>query len=245
MTEISPWILLRAGNRDEGLRRLREDFVEKQSASNTMRLGVAYLWMGDFEAAFAHFDAVNQRKPYHTDAFYGMAGVAKWCLNVKEEAVALWKAGLKCAYADAAGGVRLPLLLCVASVLSPKSFPRTEAEKLLRARTGGGRIWPGPLGNYVLGHLDEAGLIGRCVNRDGSEYFLGRWQADFYFGLRAYDRGDVTRFQELMRKVVVIDDDDFDMENHRARFVRKFWHAEFFIATDLAHEASGNEKGSP
>ena len=117
--------------------------------------------------------------------FYEMAGVAKWCMDANEDAVALWQAGVKSAYADAAGGVRLPILLFVASVLSPESFPRAEAEKLLTARTGGGRIWPGPLGKYLLGHIDETGLISWCVNRDGSEDFMKRWQADFYLGIRA------------------------------------------------------------
>ena len=135
----------------------------------------------------------------HQRPFYEMAGVAKWCLNAKEEAVAHWQAGLKCAYADAAGGVRLPLLLYVASVLSPELFPRAGAEELLTVKTHGGRttLWPGPLGNYLLGQIDDAGLISRCVNRDGSEYFLGRWQADFYFGIRAYDRGDEARFPRI------------------------------------------------
>ncbi len=85
---------------------MREAFEEEQSPSNTMRLGVAFLWTGDFEAAFAHFDAANQRQPHRSAHFYEMAGVAKWCLGVKQEAVAHWQAGLKCAYADAAGGVR-------------------------------------------------------------------------------------------------------------------------------------------
>jgi len=240
MTEISPWILLRSGDRDEGLRRMREAFAEDRSASRTMELGVAYLWTGDFGAAFAHFDAENQRKPYRYDCFYAMAGVAKWCLNVKEEAVAHWHAGLTCAYADGAGGVTLPLLLGAASVLSARSFPPAEAEKLLTDRTGGNRakIWPGPLGKYLLGHIDDGGLLSQCVNRDGSEDFLRRWQADFYFGLRAYGRGELARFQELMRNVIVIDDDDFDLQNHRKRFVSKFWCAEFFLARSLVAPSS-------
>jgi hypothetical protein len=233
MTEISPWILLRAGNRDEGLRRLREGFEEKRSTARTTELGVAYLWTGDFEAAFAHFDAANQRRPFHSAPFYEMAGVAKWCLNVKEEAVAQWHAGLKCAYADASGGVRLPLLLYVASVLLPGSFPRAAAEELLTVKTHDGRttLWPGPLGNYLLGQIDEAGLISRCVNRDGSEDFLKRGQANFYFGVQAYDHGELGRFQELMRKVIVVDDDDFDLEN--PGFVAKFWRGEYFLARDI------------
>ena len=48
-----------------------------------------------------------------------------------------------------------------------------------------------------------------------------------------------------MRKVIVIEDDDFDLENHRTRFVRKFWHAELFLARDLVRETLGNQNGLP
>ena len=53
-------------------------------------------------------------------------------------------------------------------------------------------------------------------------------------------RGDLAFFDEMMCKVIAIDDDDFDLKKH---FVRKFWHEEFFLARNLVLNPAG--KGNP
>ena len=130
MTIESPWYLLRAGNWDEGLRRMREALEQKETTSRVIALGgTAYLWGECYQAAWEHFDAANLRRPMYISNYYGMAGVAKWCMNEKREAVAQWQGGLKCQYADGAGGVTTPLLLFAAAILDPALFSRVEAEK--------------------------------------------------------------------------------------------------------------------
>ena len=90
--------------------------------SRIMQMGVAYLWLEDYAAAWEHFHAANQRYPKHSAIFHEMAGAAKWCLDEPNDAVNQWLAGLKCAYADSAGGVRCPLLLFTASVTNQGVF---------------------------------------------------------------------------------------------------------------------------
>jgi hypothetical protein len=65
-----------------------------------------------------------------------MAGTAKWRANEHGAAIEDWHAGLRAhQYADAGGlGVKIPLLLFVASILDPPVFPRKQAEEVLRKK---------------------------------------------------------------------------------------------------------------
>jgi lipoprotein NlpI len=221
---------------------MREALEQKETTSRVIALGVAYLWAERFQAAWEHFNAANVRRPSQISVYYGMAGVAKWCMGAREEAVAQWQAGLKSGYADAAGGVTTPLLLYTASVLDPHRFSRARAEKLLtiRANDPRARIWPGAVAEFLLGRINEAELRSRCADRSEGDAYMARWRADFYFGIHAFMRGDLAFFHEMMCKVIAIDDDDFDLKKH---FVRKFWHEEFFLARNLVLNPAG--KGNP
>src|SRR5690349_2826142 len=108
MTTETPWNLIRRGDQELAIGKLREAYSHNPSPSRTMELGVAFLWVEDYRSAWEHFDFANRQQPKHSAAFYGMSGVAKWCLNERREAVSQWRAGLGCAYADAAGGVESP-----------------------------------------------------------------------------------------------------------------------------------------
>ena len=202
-----------------------------------MELGVAYLWVQDYQAAWEHFDSANQRYPKHADVFYGMAGAAKWCSNDPQESVRQSAAGLECQYADAAGGVRLPLLLFFASVVRPQVFDRTEAETLLAILREGSlraRNSPGALAGLVLGGIDAGDFRDRCVGRNESDTLLRRWLTDFYVGVVEHERGSLGAFKEAMKKTATTVDDDFEV--NKGHYLRKLWHPEFFIAR---HEAAG------
>ena len=137
MENLSPWRLSRQGHTDEGLRQIRVAYAEKQSLPNVLQLGLAYLWLEDFRAAWEHFDSLNRQKPKFAAVFYQLAGTAKWCLDQHGDAVAQWRLGCKCGYTDAAGGVESPLLLFAASVIDPASCPHHEPAELLDKRSKG------------------------------------------------------------------------------------------------------------
>ena len=127
--------------------------AHEDSSSIIMELGVAYLWLGDYTAAWDHFDAANRKYPKHSAAFYEMAATAKWCMGgfVRSGRAVDWR--LDCDFADAAGGVRCPLQLFFASVVVPGVFSRAEAERLLGAARCAAREYvfgPGRLPNLCL-----------------------------------------------------------------------------------------------
>ena len=139
------WDFIRSGRTDEGLQRMRDAYSRESTNSDAMELGVAYLWVGDFQMASDHFDDFNRKRPHHISVTYGMSGTAKWCLGKRPAAVAEWHSGLNCQFADAGGaGLRIPLLLFFASVAEPSVFPPSEADNLLHARSADPRatIWP-------------------------------------------------------------------------------------------------------
>ena len=202
-----------------------------------MDLGVAYLWLGRYQAAFTHFEEFNRKPPRYAITF-GMAGAAKWCLSQPEEAVDQWQAGLKCDFADSGGaGIKIPLLLFFASITRPALFPTARVERLLQERSQEPRaaIWPGPLAKFVLGQHSDDQLRQECerhVERYGNDE-TPYWHSDFYKGVLAAKKGDAAHFSDAMKRAAQLTWADFD--NRQAEFYAKVWQEEFFLAR---HESS-------
>lgn len=234
---VDPWDLLRSGQTEEAFQQMQAALESKGTPPYIMELGVAYLWVHDYQAAWEHFNAANQRKPRHSAAYYGMAGAAKWCLDKPEAAVREWQEGLRCQYADAAGGARMPLLLFFASAVTPNLIARTDAEKLLLIRANDRRVryWPGPVVEVMLGRIDEDQLRKHCAGVNDADTANRHWLSDFYLGVVALSRGDAAHFNEAVRKTADLTWTDFD--RNRQSFLGRMWHEEFFIARHQVSEA--------
>jgi hypothetical protein len=234
-----PFELMRSGDTSRGLRILEEGFESEPLVYDT-GLGIGYLVAGEFEAAWEHFKTliavdVEAGRP-STTFHYGMAGVAKWCLNDPEEAVAEWREGLSCEFTDWAGGVELPLLMYFASVARPKVFPklRAEADVVLTKRAGSHLIknWPGAIAEFVLGRIDESALRSKCRQEDEDGTKLYNWLADFYVGVIGLVRGKQEPWRGTIRKIADVTRPDMSSPDY---FLTCVWNEEFFLAR---HEAS-------
>ena len=216
-----------------------------RSASTTMELGVALLWLGRYAEAWQHFHSVIETAPQSGDNDYGMAGVAKWCLGKPDEAVLEWRAGLKARYARASGlGIRMPLLLFLAAVRQPKVFDRRSAEKLLQEKMADIRIrnWPGPIAGLVLGQISETEFQNHClgINPGGTgknpfarynqhEASNCLWLADFYRNILALEQGtSLSDFKLSMRKLS--DTSQQEWQDEKNVFTVRIWCEEFFLA---------------
>ena len=228
---------MRRGDVEQALALMREGYACDPSPSHAMRLGVGYLWAKEYQAAWEHFQLAIQRHPNSIAAFFGMAGAAKWCMDEPDAAVMIWKSGLNAQYADGAGGVQLPLLLSVASILKPSVLSRSEAGQILAKKAQDSRMnnWPGPLAMFVLNSIDVRALEARSIQSGSREAPPHRkWLVSFYRGLLEFDRADLKlrEFEELMRRMVDTSDPKWAEERS---FLRLLWSEEFFIAR---HEAS-------
>jgi lipoprotein NlpI len=225
-----PWDLLRSGEVELGLQEMRDAYLLKPDASQTMRLGVAYLWVESYEAAWAHFKHAIDTYPRTMSSFYGMAGVAKWCLDEPDEAINQWRAGLVAQYTDTAGlGLKLPLLLFFVSVVKPEQASRAEVMKLLEERAGDARAkyWPGPLVKFILGQIDESETRAQCNGRSESETSGHLWLADFYQGIRELEHGKVAKYQESMKRIIDMSLQEWLDEKF---FLGRMWSEEYFLA---------------
>jgi tetratricopeptide (TPR) repeat protein len=204
-----PWKMLFAGDKTEALRVMREEQGNRNRP--LPGLGRAYLWAEDYTAALEYFGSAIEKEPKFTEDMYQLAGAAHWCLGRRPEAVELWRTGCDCDYADAAGGVSSPLLLFTAAVLSPGIVNKSEPRERLVALANNSRIenWPGPIGQYVLGRMDERSLKRCSVQTTKREYGIAQsLKANFYIGVVALDRGNHFLYQELVRKMAAVSQHD-------------------------------------
>jgi hypothetical protein len=227
---LSLWDLMRRGESDAALSEMRAAAANSGKSSHIMELGVAYLWIKDYDAAFAHFQSVNEARPKHASVFYGMAGVAKWCLGDAVAAVGCWNAGLTCRYADAAGGARLPLLLFCASVLTPNVVSESETRRLLakHADDQRARNWPGPLLDLALRRITPDELMGKCIGVDRDDKDWRRWLAQYCAALSRATLRDAASSDDAVRHTGSASWDEFD--SRRRLFLTRLWSEEFYIA---------------
>jgi hypothetical protein len=229
---LDPWQLLRHGNAERGLALVREACEREQTPSHIMELGIAYLWTGDYYSAHIHLSNAIQMFPLSMSGFYGVDGIAKWCMGECSAAVDDWRTGMNAQYTDAAGlGVRLPLLLFVASILYPEVFPRKKAEQILAQKTEDARAdhWPGTLAKFVLGlESAEGATEPRSVMKESDKKHR-EWLIRFYGHLLHFGTGNLTSTQlaELMRTATDALQQPFSDQD---TFLSLMWSGEFFIA---------------
>lgn len=247
MEYISPWPLLRAGKaeQEQGLRLVQQFYAgDPLFGSAIMTLGVALLWLGRYAEAWQHFHSIIQKGVRVGDVYYGMAGVAKWCLGKPDEAVSEWRAGLRAEYARSSGlNVSSPLLLFFAAVREPTVCDRKLAERLLLDATKDSRIknWPAPIVRLVLDQISEAEFDNACrgiepgianknpfVRHSPQQTSDCLWLAEFYRSVLALERGTLSDFQDSMRKLS--DTSQPEWEDERNVFTVRIWHEEFFLA---------------
>jgi hypothetical protein len=235
MNNDNPWSYLRRGNAEQGLAILRERFRITPNGSNTMELGIGFMWVKEYRGAEQHFGDAVKAYSAAGDAFYGMLGTAKWCLGDRRTAVKRWEAGLDAPFAVGGLGLHLPLLLFVASILSPGVYLKKEAEKLLLSRIDDPRskYWPGPLAKFVLGLGDENTLDGLCTGVNDVDTRHRKWLTRFYQGILSFDSGslDPTGLKMLMSVCSDISQPEWSDEDS---FLSLLWSEEFYIAR---HEA--------
>jgi lipoprotein NlpI len=226
---LDAWDIVRSGDCAAGLQLMLAEYRTEPDASSITELGIGYLWLRQYHAAWKHFHEGMSVYPYTMDVFYEMAGVAKWCSDEQDEAITEWQAGLKSEYTDFAGGALCPLLLFFASAIRQDVVMRQHAKALLTALAAKPRItsWPGPIVRFILGHVDKEGLRQLCISDRPNATDLNLWLANFYIGIYALTQDDAPLFEECMRRTA--DESRPEWEDKRF-FLGAIWNGEFFLA---------------
>lgn len=237
-----PWGLLRSGDVEKGLAILREEFDRLPAPSETLSLGVGYMWAGMYEVASQHFTAAAHSKRTPSEKLFGFAGAAEWHLENKAIAVKLWQEGLKAPYA--VGGVcsQPPMLLFAASVLQPGSFSKQDAEGLIASASERVRAkFQAALGRFLLGQIEEKDVEPYWVDYV-EKYVRGevpylKWLTEFYKNVLSLSRDEqlMNTFRSRMHSIT--DTSTREWSDMRS-FVSLLGQPEFFIARSEASRVS-------
>jgi lipoprotein NlpI len=239
------WAIMRNGNVENALSQMRNNLaIEAQSlstmplcTSETMELGIAYLWTGDYRAAWETFDRYNRQFADHGSGTYEMAGVAQWCTEKSQLAVTQWQRALHCDFKDTGGlGVTPPLLLLFASIFEPDVIAREDVEGILEQKAADPRSGQLPYVQFVLGQIQEQQLRDNCDKsifdrtdkRFDEEVEFNQWRADFWIAVLEHDCGNDGRANQLLRRVAHLTWEDYDRNSDL--FLTKLWSPEFFLA---------------
>ena len=241
MKNATPWTLVRAGKVEQrqGLQQLQIAHDRDRNASTIMELGVAYLWLYQYQQAWEHFREAIETFQIKGDGFYGMAGVAKWCLGQPGEAVSQWRAGLEAKYARASGlGVTMPLLLFFASVVKSDVSEQSSARKLLLQKANDARInyWPGPLVKLVLDQINQSEFQRHCRAESPKVARDREWVTEFYKSVMCFEQVGKSTFQKSMGKLANTTQPEWQQEEV---LLTRIWSEEFFLAR---HEATSGPK---
>lgn len=223
---MDAWNLLMAGRTEEAIALMSDARDRSPDASEIMQLGVAYLWTRRYDAALEHFGGAIKSYPWSMDAFFGMFGVAFWCLDMPGDAVKVWESGLAANYTDA-DRIHLPLLLHAAAVIRPGIFSIERSEQLLENRIAASRYkrWPVPAAQFLIRQIDATAMMAACIDNRDSVTKFNRWNAAFYEGVGALQENDCRRFRAAMGATASPqwkEDSDF--------FLSCVWTEEYFIA---------------
>jgi hypothetical protein len=206
MPNADLWSLLRGTKTEQarGLMQIRKLHDREPTGSTIMELGVAYLWLEMYQAAWLHFRNAIETSRISGDVFYGMAGVAKWCLREPEVAVSEWSAGLKAKYTRDGHGIRMPLLLFFASVVQPGILQKSAVERFLTAKAKAWRIktWPGPIVQWALSQITENDIRKHCEAAGQAETRECFWLAEFYKAVISRSCDENFTFANSMRDLV-------------------------------------------
>jgi lipoprotein NlpI len=206
---MSPWEQLKSGDYLSAVTGFSEEIRTSPATLAYNNRGMAYLHLGDFDAALADFrsaDALSSAA-LNTVCDGSMCGVALWMAGRDREAVATWLAGVEASlagavrYGDAAGGLTIANLLLFGGVRAADPNAATTATRMLRKRlrTKQSAAWPGPVSRYLLGVASELDMLA-AVSRAPILRERELCQARFYIGVHAFSIGDTTAYSEAMRE---------------------------------------------
>lgn len=225
------WEHLQVGEVNVAIVNATTNLRENRSASTANELGIVYLWLREYEAAWLHYHRAQEELANNISVFYGKAGIAKWCQGDWCSAFDEWRAGLRCEYTDWAGGISIPLVMWAAAVLADQAPLAEEAivHLIERLRSDQSVLWPGPLASWIVGDSQDFRLKREGSGQvAGDQCTLDEWQVEFYKGVMDLRDGKADGFRHRMR--ICGNVSWIELAQAPRVFFGKIWSDEFFVA---------------
>jgi tetratricopeptide (TPR) repeat protein len=239
--EDKAWALLRHGHAEEALALLKDASDGSRELRVTLGYGAALMWVGQYNAAAEHFEAIIQTSRLEklpmmlSENHYALGGAGRWCLGDLSGAIELWRLGMMAPYATYGVCLQCPLLLVLASILEPQLLGLDGAPDLLKERSRDPRLrgFPGTLAQFVVGTIDlavlqssvarEGARHAKCLNRDR------KWRVAFYSAVLDAQRSKTAERSSKRLVESITDPRQFD-DLDRTEFWWLTRCAEYYIA---------------
>jgi hypothetical protein len=233
------WELLRQARCEEALRVAKDAYErDETSAREAINLGVCYLWVQNWKAAYEHFRHFTAIRASTVDVAFKFAGVAKWCDGDREAAVAEWKQGIDVDFADMGGGITILLHLYFAAAVEPDLMSMDAVVELLQSRLQAKPHdgWPGYLAKLLLGEVTCENAMAQSKNDVSHLWGEERRQAEesaeqqigFWWGVKLLTGEDVAGFVTAMKNYGELSWIDFD--TNREQLINKLRSSELYLA---------------
>ena len=201
--QMDVWELIQNGHFEQACEVADAEFNQTKNIFPLRNKVFALFHLEKYEDAFMLTQQLIEYRKGETSADFLFSGIAKWMLNEKNEAVLLWRRAEQCMYKDAAGGIEVETILYFASINTEDTLLKTESIKKIKKILKSKRSinWPGPLGSYLIGNIDEAALLSYVSNISIlKERHL--CQAYFVIAINELEKGNVDGYREKLIKSV-------------------------------------------
>ena len=203
MAAESEWGLIEQGMFEEAIQRIDEMYAKTHTESRLRNKVLALLLLERYGETKSLCEWLIQRTGGRFEDDFINSGIASWLQNSHEEAVSRWtEAQREKRYTDAAGGLMVPMLLNYAALRLNDAGLARKARARIAKRCGNPRAvnWPGPLGRFVLGAIDERELLA-LVTPQPILHEREMCAACFWIGAAAMQKNQ-ARSLELMAQAV-------------------------------------------
>ena len=201
------WLQLREGNYSDGAELLSKCIAVRpeigdQTAPYYRNLVISQLCLGEYLIAEEiERKLIASLTTSHSREFE-VFGCTLWVRGHHDAALAKWKEGLNCDYADSAN-VQIPLLLWFGHSWLKRD--QSETLQVLRSRVGDRRTgigWPLPIAQYLLGRKSLEQLKTEAEMSSHARIKIRqRRQAEFYVAVKKYLQGETELFAATMSEI--------------------------------------------
>ncbi|HEY2586664.1 MAG TPA: hypothetical protein VGI81_12945 [Tepidisphaeraceae bacterium] len=203
MVAESDWELVKQGRFEEAIQRIDEVYAKTQNESPLRNKVLALLLLERYGEAQSLSEWLVVQTNGRLERDFINSGIASWLSGAREQAVAHWQEAQRVKrYTDAAGGLMVPMLLSYGALrLNDATLARQARVRIaMCCRDSRAVNWPGPLGRFVLGDLDERELLALVTPQP---ILHERYMCSACFWIAAaMSNTDQIRSLELMRKAV-------------------------------------------
>jgi len=197
---MSVWDLIKAQKFAEACTEADAEFTRNGDIFSLRNKVFALLQLKRFDEAASVAQRIIDMTEGSTDADFIFLGVARWLNHDSSGAINAWQAGTHSKYADAAGGVEIPMLLLFAASKVDDAALRKQALETLQKSVSAESIvnWPGPIAKYLVGLSSERELM-HAIDSQSTLHEKQKCQAEFYLGVKCFNNRDQTGFRNNMK----------------------------------------------